>query len=248
MKLLAINGSHRKTQSINQLLIDNLFMGARESGAECETLKLAELRINHRISCEWCQDKKEYSCIYDEKDDFVKIIQKTKEADILIFATPIYLFQMSSLMKTFLERYHSRGKSKIRIITRSHLIFHDFESELRTKPFVTIIVSDNIERKTTENVNTYFETFSKFMDARRVGNIIRNGSIIFKDATDFYAPVANEVLMNLKIAGKELALKGYITKKTENKINRDILPIPKILFAILKRIKAGKLKILERIS
>jgi len=47
MKFLAINGSHKKADSINQLLINHLFKGAIEAGAECETIKLSEFKINH---------------------------------------------------------------------------------------------------------------------------------------------------------------------------------------------------------
>lgn len=248
MKLLAINGSHKKANGINQLLIDHLFKGAKEVGAECETIRLSEFNINRCIACEYCQNQKDYLCVYDDKDDFIKIIERIKQADILIFATPIYLFQISSLMKIFLERYHSRGKSKVRIVTQSHLIFHDFEPKLGTKPFVSIIVSDNIERATTENANFYFNTFSKFMDAPRVGNIIRNGSIMFKNLNIISQRIIENILKNLEIAGIELVKTGHISRKTGSKINVSILPIPSLLFNIMKRTKIGKLKIMEKIN
>lgn len=247
MKLLAINGSHKKANGINQLLIDHLFIGAKEAGAECETIKLSECNINRCVACEYCQNQKDYSCVYDDKDDFLKIIEKIKEADILIFATPIYLFQISSLMKIFLERYHSRGKSKILALTRAHLIFHDFEHDL-VKPFVSIIVADNIESITTENADSYFNTFSKFMGAPRVGNIIRNGSIIFKNSDIASKKVINTIINNLEKAGKELVKTGHISRKTESKINISILPIPSFLFKIIKRTRIGKLKILKQIN
>ena len=186
--------------------------------------------------------------MYDDKDDFLNIIEKVKLADILIFSTPIYLFQIFSLMKIFIERYHSRGKSTIGTVTQSHLIFHDFEYDLGTKPFVSIIVSDNIERITTENVNSYFDTFSKFMDAPRVGNIIKNGSIMFENSNIISQRVIDTIFNYLEIAGRELVKIGHISRKTESKINVSILPIPSLLFNIMKRTRIGKLKILEKIN
>ena len=40
----------------------------------------------------------------DTQDDMPKIKQKLKEADILIFASPVYIRNISSLMKVFLDR------------------------------------------------------------------------------------------------------------------------------------------------
>ena len=184
MKLLAINGSHKPAGGICQLIIDHLFKGANEDGAACGTIRLSKYNINRCIACEYCQNQNEYTCVFDEKDDFLKIIETIKQSDLLIFATPVYLFQISSLMKTFLERYHSRGKSRILSVTKSHLLFHDAESQLCNKPFVSIIASDNIESRTTKNAAAYFDAFSRFMDAPHAGNIIRNGCVIFKSTNN----------------------------------------------------------------
>lgn len=248
MRLLAINGSHKKVGGINQLLIDKLFEGAIESGAECETIRLSKYNINPCIACNYCQEQNEYKCIYDEKDDFIKIITKIKHSDIIIYSTPIYIFQMSSKMKAFLERYYSRGKSNIKTLSHSHLFFHDIEKELCAKPFVSIIISDNFEKKTTENVKLYFETFSKFMDAPNVGCLIRNGCFIFKNESinERQKNMINDILLNLKKAGKCLVENGYIPKKIESSISRNVLPVPSLIFNILKRFKFGKVKLLEK--
>ena len=248
MKLFALNGSHKKTGGVNQLLIDRLFKGAADAGAECETVRLSKCTIKPCLACDYCQAQTGYACVHDGKDDFLGIIAKMKRADIVVFSTPVYVFQMSSLLKTFLERYHGRGKSGIRTISGSHLLFHDVERELCTKPFVSIIVSDNIERKTTENISRFFETFSRFMDAPHVGSIIRNGAFIFKPGmnNEKLKNLAGNVLKHAEDAGRFLAGHGFLTRKIESAIGASVLPVPMPVFNLMKRSAAMKARLLER--
>jgi multimeric flavodoxin WrbA len=246
MKILAINSSAKKEKGLNQLIIDTLFDGVRSKGAECESIRLSKLKINTCIACDYCQKKEEYTCIYKDKDDFENIVNKIKNADIILYSTPIYIFQMSSLMKTFLDRYYGHGKSSIKEISKGKLLFHDMDTDLCSKPFVSIIVSDNIENATTKNVKNYFKTFSNFMGAKQVGTIIRNGGKIFEN--EIMKNTKENILKCIYKAGVELVEKGIIDKKTEAHINRSLLPIPKILFYLLKQSETTRKKLLERIG
>lgn len=40
----------------------------------------------------------------DEDDDFRQVARKMADADIIVFATPVYWYSMSGLMKTFFDR------------------------------------------------------------------------------------------------------------------------------------------------
>jgi multimeric flavodoxin WrbA len=250
MKLLAINGSHQKNGGINQLLIDHLFKGAIAAGGHCETIRLSKTDIKLCGACNYCQKQSEYTCIYDNKDDFLNIVSKIKDADIIIYSTPIYLFHMSSLMKTFLDRFYSRGKGDIKTITKSHLLFHNVEKNLCNKPFVSIIISDNIEKLTTENVKRYFDAFSLFFDAPHIASLVRNGSFIFKSDSNKkkFCKKINEVLYNMELAGKNLVLNGSIPTNVKQKIRQKILPIPSLMFNVLKYLKRGRSKLLKKIT
>ena len=242
MKLIAINGSLRREGGLTQKIIDSVFEGAISKGADCKTIRLAKCQINRCTACEYCQTKEEYTCVFEDKDDFENVISQIKDADIVLFATPIYVFQMSSLMKIFLERYHGHGKSKRIEISRKGLMFHDFEKELREKAFVSIIVSDNIEFETTYGVREYFRTFGKFMGAEQVGEIIRNGGRIMEKRKR----EQGKVYEALKRAGIELVEKKRIRRNTEKKIARNIVRVPKILLKLLKKIEIGKKIILKK--
>lgn len=127
------------------------------------------------------------------------------------------------------------------------MLFHDVERELCTKPFVSIIVSDNIERKTTQNIKQYFETFSQFMDASHVGSIIRNGAFIFKSGmkNEKQKKIVDKILKHTEAAGKFLVENNHLTRKIESAISINVLPVPVSLFNLMKRSTPGKAKLLE---
>lgn len=177
MKILAINSSYRGSKGFTKILIDKLFQGATEKGADCETINLSELKINHCIDCQVCRRPEHFlNCIFDEKDDVAMVYNKMKEADIIIFATPVYTFAMSSLLKMLLERYYGVCKAEEFCLTKSGLFFHHVDGDICKKPFIPLVVCDNLEDETPKNILSYFKTYSKFMDAEIVGRLVRKSA------------------------------------------------------------------------
>ncbi len=247
MKLLALNGSHKKTGGNTQQILDNLMLGAQQSGAETDMVRLSECNIIPCIACDACQKRSNYGCAHDEKDDFLAIVNKCRDADIIIYATPIYVFQMSSKLKVFLERIYSRGKGNIKTFSKANLFFHDIEQDVFSKPFVSVITASNIERETTLSTERYFDAFSLFMDAPHVGSIVRTGcSLLFINSNNGSDRSLEKVLYETQGAGKLLAANGFIPRHCSKRIEASVLPLPLLLFRILKKTKAGRERILAR--
>ena len=104
MKLLAINGSPRKTWNTATLL-KNSVEGAASQGAETELIHLYDLAFKGCISCFGCKTKegKSYGrCAV--KDDLAPILEKVLESDVLILGSPIYFGSVTGEMQSFLER------------------------------------------------------------------------------------------------------------------------------------------------
>lgn len=239
MKILAINGSHRGRNGYTQVLIEMFFEGARQLDAECDTIVLKDLKINQCLGCRVCHKSEHYlKCIYDEKDDVKGIFDKMREADILVFATPIYIFSMTGLMKIFLDRITSTGDSSIMTTSNSGLFFHHIDKKLISKPFVLITTQDNVENETSKNVESYFRTFSSFLDAPFVGYIRRKSGALIGHGKDLEKekqhPLIITVNESIKKAGYETVKYGFIKKKTENQCNRKIIPIPWIIEFLLR--------------
>lgn len=106
MKIMAFNGSPRRNGNTAKLLKEAL-RGAAASGADTEYVDLYSLNYKGCISCFYCKrkDKDHGTCIV--KDDLSPFLTKAKEADALLFGSPIYFMSLTSGMHAFLERLSS---------------------------------------------------------------------------------------------------------------------------------------------
>lgn len=98
-KVLIISTSLR-TNSNSQILAEEFKKGAVEAGNEVEIISLKDKKINFCIGCLACQ--KTQKCIIN--DDVKEIIDKMLTSDVIVFATPIYFYEMSGQMKVLLDR------------------------------------------------------------------------------------------------------------------------------------------------
>ena len=98
-KVLVITTSLR-AKSNSDRLAEELIRGAKDAGHEVEQISLKGKEIKFCIGCLSCQ--KTQKCVL--KDDAVQIAEKVKEAETLVFSTPIYYYEMSGQMKTLLDR------------------------------------------------------------------------------------------------------------------------------------------------
>ncbi|MBR0277313.1 MAG: flavodoxin family protein [Clostridia bacterium] len=98
-KVLIISTSLRGGSN-SEFLARECEKGAKATGNEVEFISLKEKEIKYCIGCLSCQKTGE--CVI--KDDVPEIMEKVKNADIIVFATPIYYYEMSGQMKTLLDR------------------------------------------------------------------------------------------------------------------------------------------------
>jgi len=104
MKVMAVNGSPRKTWNTATLLKKAL-KGAASQGADTELVHLYDLNFKGCISCFACKTRggKSYGrCAV--KDDLKPIFKKIEAADALILGSPIYFGLTSGEMRSFMER------------------------------------------------------------------------------------------------------------------------------------------------
>ncbi len=98
-KVLVISTSLR-AKSNSDILTARLIAGAKDAGHEVEHIGLKGKDLKFCIGCLACQ--KTQTCVL--RDDAVWIAEKVKNADTLVFATPIYYYGMSGQLKTLLDR------------------------------------------------------------------------------------------------------------------------------------------------
>ena len=95
MKIVAINSSMRKGRTYELLM--NI---SKKLDYDVEIINLKDYNINYCLGCEVCI-KKDYCVI---NDDVEKLKEKLITADGIIFSTPVYVENVSGVLKTLFDR------------------------------------------------------------------------------------------------------------------------------------------------
>lgn len=98
-KVIVISSSLRRGSN-SEALADEFIRGAKEAGHFAEKICLTDKRIDFCKGCLACLKTQE--CVID--DDSRYITEKMLNADVIVFATPVYYYSISGQLKTVLDR------------------------------------------------------------------------------------------------------------------------------------------------
>lgn len=103
MRVLAIQSSPN-LDGLTAQLCQQVLIGAKQAGAEVETVHLNTLSIKPCLACRkgWGVCWEGDPCVLC--DDAPALYQKMADADVLVLATPVYFRDLSESMKRFLDR------------------------------------------------------------------------------------------------------------------------------------------------
>jgi len=109
MKILAINGSHRKGNT--EAMLKHILDGAASKGANIELITLREKNVENCKACMGCETTGTCST----SDDFPKLFEKMLHSNVLVLGSPNYFNNVSALMKNFIDRMNAHWEdSRIR--------------------------------------------------------------------------------------------------------------------------------------
>jgi multimeric flavodoxin WrbA len=106
MKITVLNGSPRKQNTA--AMVDAFAEGAKAAGHEVEVLQVGRMKINGCLACEYCHGKGEGKCV--QKDDMEKVMPAYRDSDMLVFASPIYYFDVTAQLSAAIQRVYAIGK------------------------------------------------------------------------------------------------------------------------------------------
>jgi len=101
-KVLGIGGSPRKGGN-SDILLKQLLKGARDGGAATEELQLRDYQFQPCIGCERCRKDKRCTGL---QDGMQLIYPKIREAGGMVLISPIYSYNVTALMKAFIDRLY----------------------------------------------------------------------------------------------------------------------------------------------
>ena len=105
MRILAVLGS-RNPEGQTARACGALLEGATGGGAQVDQVFLPDIKIERCRQCDeegWGICRREGHCVIE--DDFSLVVDKIKDADAVVFATPVYFSDLSESLKTFLDRF-----------------------------------------------------------------------------------------------------------------------------------------------
>lgn len=83
-------------------LVDAFSQGAQEAGHKVEIISLSQHEVHGCMGCNACRYGK--PCV--QKDAFNTLAPKIRTTDLLVLASPLYFWTISSALKAFIERFY----------------------------------------------------------------------------------------------------------------------------------------------
>lgn len=219
MKIVAFNGSPRGRLGNTDCIVQPFLEGAREAGAETETVYLNEKQINHCIGCFACWLKTPGVCIH--QDDMPALLEKIRKADLLVYAVPLYVYTVSGLMKDFMDRIIPLIKPYI--VKRGNQYIHPtrYEEEWPKK----MVLISNCGYPERHHFAGLVETFRQF--SASAPDLKLTASILCAAGGVLTAPDNEEMIRwyvdAARCAGREVAVQGIIMPETQKVLDRSLV-------------------------
>ncbi len=213
-KVLVLNGSPRGEEGYTNFFLKYFLEGVTE---ECATVKYITVKDKNIAECKGCRH-----CVLDGegrcaiKDDMDEIFDARGTYDMVIFAVPLYVDGMPSLMKKVLERWCGGSYpvfiEGMRNTRRARRIVRDSSLVL----FSTCGFS---ELSCFDALSTHFKAISHSYHMPLVAEILRPASEALIHNPLHYTKLC-AVIDALKAGGKELVRTGRISRTTIKQISQ----------------------------
>jgi len=156
--ILILKGSPREKGN-SAILAERAAAGAKEAGAQVESITLHGLDIRPCDACDQCRDTN--MCVIH--DDMNSIYPKLAAADAIVLASPVYWFTFSAQLKLCIDRWYAFQGNRWK--------------EVSHKQFGVILAYGDTDLYTSGAINAIhtFETMCRFLESKIVG--IVHGSL-----------------------------------------------------------------------
>lgn len=217
MKILAIQGSPRPKASNTEILLQEFLKGAQSQGADTETVYLKEKEIHSCIGCYTCWAKTPGVCVF--KDDMPELLEKVKGCDVLVYATPLYNFNMTALVKAFQER--------LLPLLDPHLIktgeaYRHPQRYTVNRKMVLISTCGFPEVSHFDGLRQVFRHIERNGGVPIIGELLMPGGELLKQHG--MKDNVQGVLRTAHRAGIEVIRKGRVLEETEMEIQKPLVP------------------------
>jgi multimeric flavodoxin WrbA len=210
MKITAYNGSPRRDYGNTHRMVAAFLDGAAAAGADVENVFLVERDIRTCTGCYTCWTRTPGRCIQD--DDGNELLGKFTASDAVVFATPLYVDNVSGLMKLFIDRLLAVGEPHMEIGPGGECR----HPKIRDKPgkIVAIANSGYPEQEQFQVLRLLFRRMARNLHVDLAGEIYRGGGAWLTAGSAEMQPHIEAYLDRVRAAGEELVQQGGLTERT----------------------------------
>lgn len=218
MKVLAINGSPHGEKGNTALILEPFLNGMKEAGAEVHLFCTKKMKINPCRGEYNCWLKTPGKCF--QEDDMQKVLSKLIEADILVFATPLYVDGMTGPMKNFLDRIIPIADPIIEL--RDGHCRHPGRREVSDGKLVLVSNCGFWELDNFDPLLVHMQAISRNLGREFSGALLRPHGPALKAMIEQGMP-AGDVFQAAKEAGRQLIEDGRMNADTLKIVSRQLV-------------------------
>ena len=225
MKIIAFNGSPRGKRGNTYIMVEAFLKGAEEAGAQVEQVLLAEKKISNCRGCFRCWVKTPGRCVID--DDMKLLLEQLLATDIIVFATPLYVDNVTGLMKNFMDRILPLGDP--------HLV-KDEKGECRhparhgKTPKIAVISNCGFpEQSHFQVLQLLFKRVARNMHSEVIAEIYRGEGELLKQTDPQLGPIIDNYKDVLRKAGREVVELSRLSDQTIEELEKPLVPYDKYI-------------------
>jgi putative NADPH-quinone reductase len=219
-RVLAFNSSPRKGKGNTSVVLTPFVQGMCEAGAEVDLYYNYDLKIKPCGGCFDCWLKTPGVC--SQKDDMHRLLPVMRDADVIVYATPVYGYGMNGQMKNIIDRMIVMAEPFMEVSEgRSRHIAGAGE-----KPHKIVLVS-NCGMWGLDNFDPLVAHVKKLCQdppMEYAGALLRPHGEALRAMLDMGAPVS-DVIDAARDAGRQLIENGVMLQETLDIVSRDLLPV-----------------------
>lgn len=224
MKITVFNGSPRHRESNTHFMLKEFLKGVKDAGAKFENIFLVKKEIRPCLGCFDCWFKTPGKCII--KDDMDELLSKFLSSDIVVFATPIYIDNLTGIMKNFMDRL---------IPVIDNRFERDEIGECRHKKrfekYPKIVVISNCgypEQSHFQVLRLLFKRVARNLHSEIIAEIYRGGGWLLKTSL-----VSKKLVLDykklLRKAGREIVKNLSLSEKTISELKKPIISVDEFI-------------------
>jgi multimeric flavodoxin WrbA len=221
MKIFAVSGSPRKDKGNTDRILKPFLEGAKEAGAEVELVYVHGMNIKPCNGCNACWLKTPGRCI--QKDDMTPMLDKVRESEVIVVASPIYVGGVTGQTKTFLDRMTPVSLPFIEMI--DGYATHTKPENSKLKGLVFVSNNGFHELYHFDDLVNHCKSIAKMLQSDFLGALLRPHGVVLEMAEKHMPDKVNAVYDAARQAGRELVEKGIISKELEDEVAKELVPI-----------------------